>query len=237
MHQPEVRGVLADVDEFSRASTRLSKAVEDLPADVAAERQAAMDQLFVRLAAERTQALEAVSKELTAQREQTLKDLDQRQGELHGVLQELQETAKAMDAMAKSLTTTFKAGESLAERVSPTPTTPTTPTPPTSSDSLTDYRAAVEKTSEAADRLNALALSLDRLVGQGREPGTSNLHAAAADLASVGAASEHAIDHAFNRLLALVIAAPLMVALAAVLYRVVTVRVVGVRVEGVTSKK
>jgi hypothetical protein len=220
LHQPEFRQLLGSLNTTSASVSRLTTVAERLSGDVAAEREAMLNQFFEQLSVERAAAVEDVFKGLTGQREALLADLDTRQGELQGTLRELHETVRASDALANSVTAALKAGESLADRVTPPPGSP-----PATGDAFAEYRAAMVQTSDTADRLTVLVQNMDKLM----EPSTVNQNASRAQAvaATLGLASEGVIDYAFHRLLVLVVVAPLMVALSVVLYRVASKRLGG----------
>jgi hypothetical protein len=113
---------------------------------------------------------------------------------------------------AATLGETVKAADTLVARFDSDPKDPNAP----KKDVIADFRAAAGETGNTADRLNTLVVSLDKLLGPSGQGGGSKLHLAAED---VQGASKDVIDHAFGRLLVLVIVGPLACGLAAVGYR------------------
>jgi hypothetical protein len=164
-----------------------------MPQDLAAERQAMLDQLF---------------EGLTEQRRQVFQEIES--GQLSRTLQTLKETIDASDRLAKSVDTTLTTANALAQRVAPEGDA--SPKPEGEGEGLAEYQTAVEETTRAAEQLTVLAKHLDSLLKQPAPAnGNSALTAAAGDIERAGSA---VVDRAFTRLLIIVIAAPLAIALA-----------------------
>lgn len=209
LRTPEAKKAVASMEGATDAATRVSKQIEDLPKNVAAERSAAVDQVFAKLAEERHAALVDAMKQLDEQRASVIADLDKTQGKLQGTLKQYQDAAETTQKAAATLGETVKAADSLVARFDSGPKDP-------KKDALADFRAAAGETGNAADHLNTLVVSLDRLLGPGQGGKETKLQAAVADVQGL---SQGVIEHAFARLLVLVIVAPLACAVAAVGYR------------------
>ena len=148
-------------------------------------------------------------------------DLEKARGDIQSTLVEFRETAEVTDKAAATLTTTIHAADEFAARFKAGPDSPANSDEPRRN-VFAEYQAAVAQTGDAADRLTALAQNLDELL----EPTTageesSKLQAAVVDVQS---SAKSVIDYAFVRLLALVLLAPLAIALAVGLYRRATRR-------------
>lgn len=148
-------------------------------------------------------------------------DLEKAQGAIQSTLVEFRETAEVTDKAAATLTTTIHAADEFAARFKADPDSPANPDEPRRN-VLAEYQAAVAQTGDAADRLTVFAQNLDELLeptSAGEKSG--KLQAAVVDVQS---SAKSVIDYAFVRLLALVLLAPLAIALAVGLYRRATRR-------------
>ena len=210
MRTPEAKKAVASMEGATESAARVSKMAEDLPKNVAAERSAALDQLFVKLAEERKAAEVDLEKLLNDQRAATLKDLDTANVTIQAGLKEYRAAAEATQKAAVDLGVTVKAADVLVGRFASDPNEP-------KKDTIDEFRVAAAQAGDAADRLTVLAKNIDTLVSPGAESErASKLKGAAADLQAASAA---VIDHAFGRLLILVIVAPFAVVLAMGVYR------------------
>jgi hypothetical protein len=94
MRTPEAKRAVASMESATDAAARVSKQIEELPKNVAAERTATVDQVFAKLAEERHAALVDASTQLDAQRVAILADLDKTQGQLRGTLKQYQDARR-----------------------------------------------------------------------------------------------------------------------------------------------
>ena len=69
---PEVKEILSDLTHLSEVSGRLADVAEELPDDIARERQATIDQLVDRISKERKSTVKQVVGELSKERERTI---------------------------------------------------------------------------------------------------------------------------------------------------------------------
>lgn len=210
---PEFKQSLASVEQVSDAASRISSVAEELPAHVAAERSAALNQFFDQLAVERQNTVEQISRAATEQREALVRQLDESQGQLQGTLKELNSTAETMDRMAGSLTTAINAADAFAARFESDPGDP----PDEDSDPLGDFRLAAAQAGEAADRLTILATQLNELMNAPAvttdAPGLRGL------VQQASTSARDVVTFAFWRLLVLCLATPFAIVLAMLLYR------------------
>jgi hypothetical protein len=221
LSEPKLERALEAWETTAATAPRFAEVAEKLGEDVAAERQAALEQLFDGL---------------TAQREALFADLEEGGEEFETTLETLRDTIAAAEELSTSLASTFGAGERLAKSVesaretgddpaaAPSASAPVeagAPRPEASDEDpggLQAYREAVETTSDAAERLNVLAGNLENLLGpDDGERRPSRLVGAAQDLSG---ASTAVVDHAFRRALLLIGAA----LVAALIYRFVATR-------------
>ena len=203
LRTPEAKKALTSADNATMAAARISKIAEDLPRTLAAEREAAVTQIFQKLGEERHAAIE-----------DAVAHLDKEQGNLKDTLKDYREAIDTTQKAAATLTETIKAADSLAAKFAPDPGAP-------KKDALAEFKAAATETANAADRLNTLTQNLDKLLGPANTSAPGKIQTAAADLQL---ASTNAIDHAFTKLLILAIITPFGVAAAMLVYRAITRR-------------
>lgn len=215
LRAPEFKQTLASVERANDAAARISTVAEQLPADVAAERRAALNQFFEQLALERRATVTDIDQAVAAQREAIVKQLDDAQGTMQSTLREFRTAADTADRMAASVTTAINAADSFAARFDDGEPGPGRPDD--KPDALVEFRETALKTADAADRLTTLTRSIDELLNS---PGISThadtIHGVVLD---VNANVKQVISFAFWRLLALVLVTPLSIAFAALLYK------------------
>ncbi|MBS0189800.1 MAG: hypothetical protein U0573_13530 [Phycisphaerales bacterium] len=232
MQAPEVVDVLRSARNASDAAQDLSKFAQGLPEQLTKERQALIRQIFDDLSKERSATIEQINQALSAQRLAALDDLQSAQGKFQNTLKDFRETAASANTLADKLTTTLKAADTLAARFAPTtPTTPTaTPltTPATTApagkepDSLQEFRSAVDRTADAAERLTQLTKSIDQLLASPAL--TSKNGSLQTVVQEVQFSGRELVNYAFWRLLIVVIVAPFAVVAAMGLYKKVVAR-------------
>jgi hypothetical protein len=196
---PEVQGGLSAAAQVSEAAERISKTAEQWPRDLAAEREAAIDQFFRGLA---------------EQRDAFVEDVDRGQDRLQGTLKQIRETVVATDQLAGSLTGTAHAIEAVAGRFE---SDEEAPAAEPGRDRLAEYQAAVAETGAAAERLTTLAGKVEELFA----PETLDRRTSAmqSTIARTQEGAESLIDHAFRWLLILICVTPLVVLLTVAAYR------------------
>jgi hypothetical protein len=186
-HTPQVRQTVGAITGASAAADRLVKAADALPQDLAGEREAALNQFF---------------QSLTEQRQALLKEIDESQAHLQGALKDLTTALAAADALATKLTPTINAANELASKFAKD----NAPAGPPR-DVLAEYKAAADATAQTAERLTALTTQIDRLLASPAANGRGMPEA----IATVQAAAQQVVDHAFWRLLIVACVAPLLV--------------------------
>ncbi len=134
MLRPEVRGMLADTDRVSRSMERFAGVAEDLPATIARERQAIIDQF---------------SNVLVAQ-EATLRPM----------LLELRQALEAGDGMAGSVDGVVKSIDALLAHW-PSPPPGAQESPPGKPFDITEYTQAAVEFTRTANELRQLLTTLD----------------------------------------------------------------------------
>jgi hypothetical protein len=120
----QLRHVIASTTQFSGAADRVSLSIEQLPAHVSRERQAAIEQFAAAVAAERQRSIEQVNTSVTAQREALLKDLDVHEARIQSLVGSVQKTVDssrdvvvaANDASSRTIVLAQSAGQSLMNR-------------------------------------------------------------------------------------------------------------------------
>jgi hypothetical protein len=223
LRSPEIVRMSDSMERVTESISRVTAVAEQLPEDVAAERKAALDELFSKVTAARTAAIADVAHTLSAQREEFVEDLDQAQGKFQHTLGELSETADSTQQAATTLTETIRAADAFAARLKSSGGDHSSSGGDHSQNQdpdrngLADYQAAVAQTGDAADRLTTLTQNLGQLLDSEALGEQSQAVQAAVLEAKSGA--KDVIDYAFLRLLALALLTPFAVALAAGLYR------------------
>jgi hypothetical protein len=201
----QVRDTLAATERVSLAAERISKAVETLPEEISAERKQTLEQFFAGVAEQRRALIE---------------ELDGDHSELRGTLTEFRDTVDATNDLAGSVTGAARAIESVAQRVMPDGAASE---PKPGGGGLAKYEAVVAQTESAAERLNVLAQSIERLFLVPADP-TGGPPPAQSAIAQAQHGAADVIDRAFWRVLVLVVVAPLAVLIAALAYRAFTRR-------------
>ena len=203
---PELQGALTDWQRFSAASASIAATAEGLPASIAVEREALLDQL---------------SREITAQREGLLRDLEAAEEPLNEILGQTQGTAEAGREMSLAVTRAFEAGLALSRSIDEMVDSSAARreravaaggVPPRRFD-ITDYTAAAESVTRGAQALSETLASFDRSL--------PNLQLAVNDALSRG---NRTVDHAFVRALQLLAIALVGGAAAALVVRRITMR-------------
>ncbi len=213
---PEFADVLRSAHKASDAAGDLSAIVAKLPDQITKERTALMEQFFAELTKERSATITQINESLSLQRKAALDDLKGAQGQFQDTLKDFRETAGTANTLAEKLTGTIKAADGFMARFDPAPGAPAKPTTP-GPDPLVEYKAAAERTAEAADRLTQLAKSLDQLLASpalnGKSAGLQSV------VQEVQGSGRDLVNYAFWRLLIVVAVAPFAVVLAMGLYR------------------
>lgn len=180
----EVRGVLADIERFSRASEALAGTAAALPPAVGAE---------LRL------ALEQASAELTVQREALVQDLEEARAPLVEVLERSQGTLEAGSEMSTALTAAIQALDAFVgrfqepgvEQGEAPPSAGAEPAEPAGRPfDITEYGAAAAQIGAAAGELTAAIETLDRSLPEVQRV-----------LDEAARRGEAAVDHATSRAL------------------------------------
>ena len=176
---PEVTSILSDANRLTQIGEDVSRTFAQLPAEFTKERTAALSQFMQELGEERraainhamdrlttereaavTQVIDRFMEQLSAERKNLLQDLKVEGDALIPVLAELRETLKIGTEAAAEINTVVGSVNDLVGR------TDTAPTDPEAKPfNIDDYRATAAEVSNAAQRLNALSISLDRLLG------------------------------------------------------------------------
>ncbi len=209
VREPHVNQALASFVTLAAAVDRIATAAEDLPANLAAERQGAVQDFAGVLAAERKGLID---------------DLGRTGVGLQGTLNDLRSTIEATDRLAASVTTTLQQADHLVGRFVE-PTAPPTAAPPapaiaaradTEKGGLAEFRETAALTSDTAQGLTALAQQIERLLSSPswNQPAGSMQSV----VAEVEASTRRTIDQAYNRLLVLAIAAPIALLAVALIY-------------------
>ncbi len=213
---PEFADVLRSAHKASDAAADLSGIVSKLPDQISKERTALLNQFFADLSKERSATIGQINEALSLQRKAALEDLKGAQGQFQDTLKDFRETAGSANTLAEKLTSTIKAADGFMTRFDPVPGAPAKPSTP-GADPIADYKAAAERTGEAADRLTQLAKSLDQLLASpalnGKSAGLQSV------VQEVQGSGRDLVNYAFWRLLIIVLAAPFAVVLAMGLYR------------------
>ena len=186
----QAKKALAAIAGASEAAAAVAAAADRLPADLSAERTAALNQLFGGL---------------TEQRTQTLKEIDQGQANLQGSLKELREAVQATDALSLNLTQTLKAADVVAARFAAVPGSEAGK----DRDVWAEYRSAAAQTAQTAEQLTILTQRIASVLESPALNGTSA--GVQGTVASVQQSAQLVVDHAFWRVLILLCLAPFVV--------------------------
>lgn len=217
---PEMKEAMDAFSSASDAAGKITQIADRLPKEIAAERQATLDQIFAGL---------------TAQRQALRTELDQSQDKFQGTLKDFRSAVESTKELSESLTKTLQAADLLAARVVPMPGAEfksesksdgkSDSKEETKGDGLADYRAAAAQTADAADRLAGLVEKIDKVLNSPALEHPDSTIQGAVQAAVQGAVAEAqkgsvgVIDHAFGRLLILVVVGPFAVVLAMGVYR------------------
>lgn len=212
---PEARQVLANLDEATAATDRITTVAERLSSDISAERAALLDDLAAKVSEQRTAAIAEIDAAVTGQREALIDDLDDAGAKLQPTLAGLRETADSAARAAQAITATVHAADAFTARIDP-PDDPANPKDP-DKDAIADFRLAMAETGAAADRVALLTRDLDRFLASPAIGNGSDAVQTAVDKSTAGI--KDVIDYAFIRLLVLGVAIPVAIGLAAGLYR------------------
>ena len=151
MDQPEGARLVDAITATQRLSEVLAVHIETLQSDLD-DQQAA---LFERIAVERNAAVNQLFDRLDQEWHRLLDDMVSRQGELLGVMTELQETIAVSGSLAKDLTETVNAIDHVVGRFDRDPEDKSEPL------RMTDVRDAALETGHAAEKVTLL---LERLI-------------------------------------------------------------------------
>ncbi len=151
--QPESRQLLSSVDDVGQSTKIFAKTAAELPQLVNDQREAAINQLFAGIATERTNILAT---------------LNAQEAQLRTLLPEVQKTLASGGDMANSLNTAIRSLDAFVRYVSPPDTNAPSQPPDTNSPpfNILDYGTAASQIGAAADKLNALVVSLNHSLPQ-----------------------------------------------------------------------
>ncbi len=149
--EPEVTKVLADIDEISGSSAAFAAATDRFSADtrrtLTEERKAVFEQLGVER--------EAIFAQFDAQQKKLVAELGEQAPTLNGLAQNL-------SSLSDSVRATLETIKSMQSPQPPAGTPPAPEAPPGAQ--LADVRATLTDTTAAAEKLNELVLSVNRLL-------------------------------------------------------------------------
>ena len=139
--EPEIRQILADGDRLTNISERFTEIVEQFPAKIAEERDAAINQ-FARMASN--------------ERKELMADLLSEEKAVKGLFADLRQILEAGNKLADQINTAVNSVDTLAARFD------TGPNPERLS--IEDYRGIVSEFTISVQQLNALLHSVDELL-------------------------------------------------------------------------
>lgn len=142
--QPEMKQLTASLRSFTATSDNLSAALDELPTLVAAERQAAIEQVMSGLAREGENLMLA---------------LDERTARLGGVLSQLKETLEVGAVLTSQIDSTFATVDSLVTRLELD-----RPAPEKKAFKIQDYQQAFAEATVTVTETNNLLRSLDQFL-------------------------------------------------------------------------
>ncbi|MCC6823053.1 MAG: hypothetical protein IT579_20170 [Verrucomicrobia subdivision 3 bacterium] len=151
--QPETKQLLSDVNDAGQSTKVFAKTAAELPQLVNDQREAAINQFFAGIAEERTNILTT---------------LNAQEAQLHALLPEVQRTLTAGGDMANSLNAAIQSLNAFVQYVDP-PDTNSLPQPADTNSppfNILDYGTAASQIGAAADKLNALVVSLNQSLPQ-----------------------------------------------------------------------
>ncbi len=183
--QPEMRNLAATLDEFRQLSHALAERSNALPDDVAAAVKR-LEESVGRLSAS---TVEHTFDRLADERKALLDDIQAREGDLRGVLQDLEKTIEVSTGLAHELTGTVNAIDHVVRRFDREDGETREPL------DMKDVRDAAVETGKAAEKLTALL-----------EQTNQTLDSAALDqrLKTLETMSNNRVDRAFYRGLLLI---------------------------------
>lgn len=203
---PEIVATLEAAVVAADAGERAATVAEGLTADLSAEREAAIDQIFEGVAAER---------------EAIISRLEENEERVTAALGELRGTVEASGVLSDSLQTTLVAADTVFQRMLEMKAASNPDVRPFD---ITEYQSAVESATATVQELNAaLTTAGDLLSSPDWDERGGEIRAAAAE---GRAGVESLIDRAYRRGMMLVGASALSLLIVLVAYRFVAVRVI-----------
>jgi len=198
---PAVGGLLDDADAFAGASERLASVAEQLPVQLAEERNETIRQLAREIALQREQALNQLLDGIALERERTIEQFVAEEQRLKGLITELHQTLVAGNELALSVGV-------LVEALKPGPpdnTTPAAHREPAKPFDIDDYRHALVEAGATIRDLNSLLGSTQQLLDS--HGASELLPQLATAIDKAGDESRAIADHLFLRSLLLIVIA------------------------------
>ena len=198
---PAVGGLLDDANAFAGASERLASVAEQLPVQLAEERNETIRQLAREIALQREQALNQLLDGIALERERTIEQFVAEEQRLKGLITELHQTLVAGNELALSVGV-------LVEALKPGPpdnTTPAAHREPAKPFDIDDYRHALVEAGATIRDLNSLLGSTQQLLDS--HGASELLPQLATAIDKAGGESRAIADHLFLRSLLLIVIA------------------------------
>ena len=210
----ELRG---DLHTFALVSERLADVAEQLPEQIASERNETIVQLAEEMAILRHEAIEDLLEGVSREREATLSQLIAEEERVGGLLTELRHTLTEANTLTLSVDT-------LAERVG-VGAPPEPGAQPAEPFVIEDYRKTIVDTGLVVEQLNGLVLSTTELLNS---PGADRLVPSLVEaINEAGETSEDLVDHSFLRAALLILIALVGYVAARLCYRWLDLRFFG----------
>lgn len=155
---PEVVSAVASLERATKAAETIAETTKSLPAQVSAEREAAVRQ---------------IAAEIDAQRRALITDVEKASEPTQKLLVESRQTIAAGQALSQELTKTVQAVDAMLKRFDPDPNAPKAPEPEPSAPKkpfdIVEYGEAATRVAEAAKELRGAVNAVDETIPQVRQ--------------------------------------------------------------------
>ncbi len=213
---PAIEELREDVHTFALVSDRLATVAEQLPEQLATERNDTIEQLVREATTLRYEAIEHMMKGIAEEREEILRQFIAEEEQLGGLLTELRHTlteANTLTVSVDTLAQRFDVGAS------------TEPGEPAEDFDIEDYRRTIVDAGTVVEQLNGLVQSTEGLLNS---PGADRLMPGLIEaINEAGETSEDLVDHSFIRAALLILFALIGYVIARLCYRWLALRMFG----------
>jgi hypothetical protein len=146
---PDVEKILGDLSQLSDVGTRLAITANNLPDQIAREREALIKQVMEGISKERSSAIKELLSEVSAERRAAMNDFISEEQRIKGMLSELRQTIEAGNQLLASTNTLISRGREPNNQGKPF--------------DIADYQKALVELSNSAKELTKLATTVERI--------------------------------------------------------------------------